>query len=101
MNCCTIYSFIKSLPRTEKLSVLLLKCGELLKAAPKIMTFLIYPPLGSEKLPLESNPIPYPECLYLSISIFFVNLTAPNRQFCKVGPIPPKLVLGVTIHDCM
>ena len=71
--------------------VLLLACVELLKSAPKIITFLPSPPLRCEKFPLESNPIPYPEYLYLSTPLFFVNLTAPNRQFCKVGPIPPKL----------
>ena len=79
------------------LFVLLLECVDLLNSAPKITTFLPYPPLGCEKPPLESNPIPYPECLYLSISAFFVNLTAPNRQFCKVGPIQPKLILGVNL----
>ena len=48
-----------------------------LKLAPTIFIFLPYPQLGCVKLPLESNPIPYPEYLYLSISAFFVNLTAP------------------------
>ena len=70
---------MKSLPRTKIFLVLLLACEELLKSAPKIITFLPYPPLGCEKRPLESNQIPYPEYLYLSISAFFVNLTAPNR----------------------
>ena len=65
------------------LSILLLACAELLLSAPKI-TFLPNSPLGCEKVPLESNPMPYPEYFYLSISEFFVNLTAPNRQFCKV-----------------
>ena len=32
---------------------------------------LPYPPLGCVKLSLESNPVPYPEDLYLSISAFF------------------------------
>ena len=73
------------------LLALLLACLELLKSAPKIITFLPSPPLGCVKLPLESNPIPYPEYLCLSTSVFFVNLTAPNRQFCNVGSIPPKL----------
>ena len=45
------------------LLVLLLACLELLKSAPKIMTFLPYPPPGCVKLPLESNLIPYPEYL--------------------------------------
>ena len=58
---------MKSLPRTKILFVLLLLCEELLKSAPKIITFLPYPPPGCEKPPLESNPIPYPEYLYLSI----------------------------------
>ena len=66
------------------LLVLLLECAELLISAPKITTFLQSPPLGCEKFPFESNPIPYPEYLYLLISAFFVNLTAPNRQFSKV-----------------
>ena len=65
------------------LLVLLLACVELLKPAPKIITFLSSPPLGCEKLPLESNPIPYPEYLY-SISVFLVNLIEPIRQFSKV-----------------
>ena len=79
------------------LLVLLLACAELLKSAPKTITFLPSPPLGCVKLPLESNRIPYPEYLYLSTSVFFVYLTAPNRKFCKVGPIPPKLILGVNL----
>ena len=48
------------------------------------MTFLSFSPPGCEKLPLESNPTPYPEYLYLSISELFINLIAPNRQFSKV-----------------
>ena len=48
-NPCT-----KSLPRTKMFFVLLLVCVELLKSAPKIITFLPYPTLGC-----ESNPIPY------------------------------------------
>ena len=48
------------------------------------MQFVPYPPLGCVKLSLESNPILYPEYLHLSISAFFVNLTAPNKQSCKV-----------------
>ena len=78
---------IKPLLRTKMFLVLLFACLELVKSAPKIITFLPYPPLGCVKLPLESDPIPYPEYLYLSISTFFVNLTAPNRQLCKVLPI--------------
>ena len=46
----------------------------------KIITFLPVS-LPIEKNALLSNPIPYPECLYLSILVFFVNLTDPNKQF--------------------
>ena len=31
----------------------------------------------------ESNLIPYPEYLYLSLSVFFVDLNAPSKQFSK------------------
>ena len=74
----------KALPNTIILFTLLLACTELLKSAPKIITFVPFPLLGCEKLPPESNPTPYPEYLYLSTSEFFVILIAPNRQFSKV-----------------
>ena len=67
------------------LLVLLSACIELLISAPKIIAFLPNSPLGCEKVPFESNPIPYPEYLYLLISSFFVNLAAPNRQFSGVA----------------
>ena len=73
-----------SLPNTNTLFTLLLACTELLKLTSKIITFVPFPPLGCGKLPLESNPIPYPEYLYLSTSGFFFILIAPNRQFRKV-----------------
>ena len=73
---------MKALPNTNTLFTLLLACTELLKSAPKIITFVPFPPLGCEKLPLESNPIPYPQYLYLSTSDFFI-LIASNRQFLK------------------
>ena len=83
----------RALPNTNTLCTLLLACTELLKSAPKIITFVPFPPLGCEKLPLESNPIPYPEYLYLWTSDFFVILIAPNRQFSKV--MLEVLVTGV------
>ena len=43
------------------------------------------PPPGNEKLPLLSNPIPFPEYPYLSIFAFLVNLTAPNKEFLNIG----------------
>ena len=63
---------MKALPNNNILFTLLLACRELLKSASKIITFVLFPPLGYEKLALESNPIPYPEYLYLSASEFFV-----------------------------
>ena len=42
---------------------------------------------GNEKLPLLSNPIPYPEYPYLPISAFLVKVTAPNKQFFNVGSL--------------
>ena len=74
----------RALPNTNTLFTLLLACTELLKMAPKIITLMPFPPLGCEKLPLQSNPIPNPEYLYLLISEFSVILIAPNRQFSKV-----------------
>ena len=72
------------------------------------MTFLSFSPPGCEKLPLESNPIPYPEYLHVSISEFFVNLIAPNRQFSKVMLDAYYLELFhkqckylILVHDCM
>ena len=56
---------MKSLPRTKILLVLLLAREELLKSTPKTVTFLPYSVLGCKKLPLEPNPIQYPEYLYL------------------------------------
>ena len=81
------------MPNTNTLFTLLLACTELLKSAPKIITFLPSLLLECEKLPLESNPIPYHEYLHLSTSEFFINLTAPNRQFSKA--ILKVLVSGV------
>ena len=54
-------------------------------SSPKIITFLPSPPLGCVKVPSQSNPIPYPEYLYLSIVAFFVKVTAPKKQFSKVA----------------
>ena len=55
-----------------------------------LLRFLPNPlPSGNEKLPLASNPIPYPKYLYLSKSAFLVNskhplyttTNLPNRQY--------------------
>ena len=44
-------------------------------SAPKIMIFLPEPSVWNEKVPFISNPIPYPDCLYLPMSAVFTNLT--------------------------
>ena len=54
------------------LLALLLVYVELLKSAPKIITFTPYVPSACKKLPFESKPMPYPEYLYLLISAFFL-----------------------------
>ena len=68
------------------LLILLLACVELLILAPKVTTFLPYLPVGCEKDPFESNPIQYTQYLYLSMSTFFITLTALNREFSKATP---------------
>ena len=55
-----------------------------LKSTPKVITFLPVLPLGGEKNLCLSNPTPYREHLYLSISAFLVKLTAPNKHFSRL-----------------
>ena len=50
-------------------------------STPKVFTFWPYPPPWNEKLPFLSNPIPYPEYSYLSMSAFLVKVTAPRTIF--------------------
>ena len=52
---------------------------------PKIVTFLPNPVPGDEKISCPSNQIPYPECLYLSISAMLVKVTARNKQLWSDG----------------
>ena len=49
--------------------------------------FLPNPPVENEKDPFISNPIPCQEYFYLSISAFFTNLAAPNKEFPNVGSL--------------
>ena len=63
---------------------LLSTCTEELISTPKITTFRPNLPLGNEKDPFLSNPVPELEYCYLSISAFLVNLTAPNKEFFSV-----------------
>ena len=58
-------------------------CAEELISIPKVIQFLPNP-LPTENFSLLSNPIPYPEYLYLSISTFLVNVIVPNKQFYSV-----------------
>ena len=53
-------------------------------STPKIVA-LCPNPSPNEDFPFISNPRPYPKYLYLSISGFLVNLTAPDKQFSSVG----------------
>ena len=46
--------------------------------------FLPNPPAGNKTFSFISNPIPYPKNLYLSISTFFIDLTAPDKEFYSV-----------------
>ena len=57
-------------------------CTEEFTSAPKSIIFWADLPLGN-KFPGESNLIPYPEYLYLSLLVFFVDLNAPSKQFSK------------------
>ena len=72
---------IKSFLSTKIFLALLLACVELLKSAPKIITFIPYVPSACKKLLFELKPMSYPEYLYLLISAFFVILAAPNKEF--------------------
>ena len=65
--------------------------GEELISPPKINTSTPNLPPGNEKLDLLSNPIPWPEYLYLSMSVFLVKVTAPNKQFFIVGSLMLEL----------
>ena len=76
---------VNPLPRIKIFFVLLLACALELISAPKTITFTPVPPLGREKVPFESNPIPYPTYSYLSMSLFLVSSIAPNKLFFKVG----------------
>ena len=52
---------------------------------PKKYYILTNLPSGNKKVPFESNPIPYPVYLYLSMLLFLVSLTAPSKQFSNAG----------------
>ena len=55
------------------------------RRTPKYMTFRAKLRAENKKVPLESNPIPYPEYLHLPVSLSFATATDPNNQFSKVN----------------
>ena len=63
---------------------LLSTCTEELTSTQKIIAFLPNK-LATEKVPHLSGPIPYPKYLHLSISAFFTNLTALNKELSNLG----------------
>ena len=64
---------------------LLSTCGDEIIPTTNIVTLLPNPlPSDSKKISCESNPISYPECLYLSKLAFLVNLTIPNKKFLNL-----------------
>ena len=70
-------------PRPKIYFFLLSTCTEEFISNSKIIWFLPNP-LPTEKIPFLSNPIPYPEYLYSSISTFLVKRTGPNKKFSSV-----------------
>ena len=83
LSVCS-YPCVGPLPRIKMSFFLLSIFDDELMSTPKIITFLPVS-LPNEKDISQSNPITYPEYLYLSISAFLVNLTDPNKQFSNVG----------------
>ena len=69
-------------PRTQISYFLLSTCTEELISTTKIIKFLLNS-LLTEKVSFLSNPIPYTDYLYSSISTLFDKLTAPNKYFFK------------------
>ena len=64
--------FVGTLVKIKIYFFFLSTCTEELVSTPKIITFLPNPVTGNEELPCLSNPITYPEYLYLLISAFLV-----------------------------
>ena len=53
----------------------------------KVITFLPNQALVIEIVSFVSNLVPYLEYLYLSVSGFVTNLTAPDKEFPSVGSL--------------
>ena len=69
------------LPKIKISFFLLSICTKALISTPKVITFLPNPISRNEKFPCLSNPIPYPEYLYLSKSAFLVKITEQINNF--------------------
>ena len=82
---CT-QSMFSSFTQNQNIFFLLSIFADDLISTLKVITFLPDPVPGNEKLPCLSNPIPYPEYLYLSISAFLFEVTAPNKTMfqCRI-----------------
>ena len=63
-------------------------CYDELLSTPKIITFVAVPLMKLHE-PALSNFIPYPLYTYFSLSLFFIILAAPNKQFLNL-----KLLVG-------
>ena len=70
---------LAKISESSESNLILSICGDKLISTPIIIILLPVLPLGCEKIPFLSNPIPYLEYLYLSISAFLANLTAPKQ----------------------
>ena len=84
VNVLSSYPCVGAAPRNEISFFLVINCAEELISTPKVIIFWANLPLRNKKVPRESDLILHPEYLFLSISVFFVNLTAPNKQFSEV-----------------
>ena len=80
VNECSPNPFVEPFPRI-KMFVFYYQHEQMNSYLPQTLPKL---PVGCEKTPFPSNPVPYSKYLYLSTSAFSVNLTAPNKQFSKV-----------------
>ena len=83
-QCCIIYSLCETFKKNENSFLFLSRCTEELISTPKIIRFLPNV-LATGDVPRMSNPMPYQEYLYLSISASLTNLNAPNEEFSNVG----------------
>ena len=75
VNECSPNLCVGPFPRIKMYFFLLSIFVDEVISTQKILTIFPVLPSGCEKNPLPSNSIPYPAYLYLSISVFFVNVT--------------------------